>query len=390
MKHLFCTASAFALSATAALAGGVDRSGQPIGVLFEQGTYAELSFGSLRPDVSGSEVFPLPLPGVGGFDDSGDMAPDFVTFSAAFKHDVNDRLSFALILDKPYGAEVDYDDGTGYFAADSTATLHSFAATAIGRYKFTERISVHAGLRYQELSAKAVVPFVNGVDPSTGGGLPGVPSPGTPYEAYGKQDGGWGYVLGGAYEIPDIALRVALTYNSRIDHELDTTETSALGPDFETKTDITTPQSVNLDFQTGIAPDTLLFGGVRWVEWSEFDITPQAYETLTGGASLVSYEDDTYTYTLGVGRRFTEQWAGQVSVGYEKQNGGFASNLGPTDGQWSLGLGGSYTMDKIEISAGVRYVWIGDAETQAGPAAPVAEFEDNSAVGVGFKIGYTF
>ena len=39
-------------------------------------------------------------------------------------------------------------------------------------------------------------------------------------------------------------------------------------------TDVDTPQSVQLDFQTGVAPKTLVFGYVRWVDWSEFSISP--------------------------------------------------------------------------------------------------------------------
>ncbi len=32
-------------------------------------------------------------------------------------------------------------------------------------------------------------------------------------------------------------------------------------------TTITTPQSVNLDFQTGIMANTVAFANVRWVKW---------------------------------------------------------------------------------------------------------------------------
>ena len=61
--------------------------------------------------------------------------------------------------------------------------------------------------------------------------------------------------------------RVALTYNSAISYELPTTETSVLGT-VNSTTDTETPQSVNFEFQTGVAADTLLFGGVRWVDWT--------------------------------------------------------------------------------------------------------------------------
>lgn len=389
MKKTLTRATALALTASAAHAGGVDRSGQSIGALFEPGTYAELSFGSVSPDVSGTQLvtFPAVLGGSTAGSGSGDMTESYLQTSVALKHDYGDRLSVALILDQPFGAHVDYDTGTGYFASGANAELTSEAVTTIARYKFNRNFSVHGGLRYQRLAADAFIPYIT---------LPAGPLAGTPYSVSGKRDDGWGYLLGVAYERPDIALRVALTYNSAVTHDLDTTEDSAIGIGRSSTTEVETPQSVNLAFQTGIAEDTLLFGSVRWVDWSEFEIRPADYDTVTGtlaggaGSALVSYEDDRITYNLGIGRRFTEKWAGRVSVGYEPQSGNFASNLGPTDGIWSLGLGAAYTLDNVELSGGVRYAWIGDAETEVGPFSPAASFEDNHAVGVGFKLAFTY
>ncbi len=384
MKSAVCGATALLMSAGIAQAGGVERTAQSVMLVYEQGNRAELTFGSVRPEISGKAATPL----LGT--SSGNMSENYLSFGAAVKYDINDRLAFALIYDQPYGADVDYSSSRTYFAAGSTAELDSWALTAVLKYKLTDRFSVHGGLRYQSLGAKATIPFVAGVNPLTGAPLPGVTAPGTPYEADGKSDTGLGYLIGVAYEMPDIALRVALTYNSRIRHELSTTETTALG-NVSSTTSVDSPQSVNLEFQTGIAADTLLFGSVRWVDWSEFDISPKAYlDPRLGGQPLVSYEDDTVTYTLGVGRRFNEKWAGSVAVSYEPANGNYASNLGPKDGFWALRLGASYTMDNMEISGGVQYAWIGDTETRVGPFAPATKFEDNSALGIGLKVAFKF
>ncbi|SIS88258.1 Long-chain fatty acid transport protein [Roseivivax lentus] len=377
MKYAVLGASALALTAASAQAGGIDRTGQSIDMIFKPGTYAELSFGSARPEVSGSE-----LAGLGQGDaSSGDMTKGYLTLGLALKHDYNEKLSVGIIYDQPFGADVDYPTGTGYYAEGSNAEFNSEAFTLLGRYKLSERFSVHGGVRYQVVSAKAEVDnFINTLQAID-------------YEGQLEQASGFGYVVGAAYEIPDIALRVALTYNSEITTKHDTTEVNngAIGntPSTESDIEITTPQSVNLAFQTGVAADTLLFGGVRWVNWSEFDITPDVYEAVTGGP-LVAYENDTYTYSLGVGRRFSPEWAGSVSIGYEEQNGDIVSNLGPTDGFWSLGLGAAYTFENVEVSMGARYVWIGDAETRNAVAEPAGSFEDNTALGVGMKIGVTF
>ena len=44
------------------------------------------------------------------------------------------------------------------------------------------------------------------------------------YNVQLDQDWGVGFVVGAAYEIPDIAGRVSLTYNSKVEHQFDTVE----------------------------------------------------------------------------------------------------------------------------------------------------------------------
>ncbi len=362
-------AATVAAAATTAGAGAVDRSGQPIGILFEQGNRIEFSFTSVSPEVSGTQLFTGA--GVVG-SNSGDMTKSYGTIGVALKFALTPKFDFALIYDEPFGADVAYPPATstGYFAGGSTAQLNADALTALGRYKLGRGFSVHGGLRYQRLGAMAVVPFAGG------------------YSGTARDDDGIGYVLGVAYERPEIALRVALTYNSKIRHDMPTTETFGAGPAINSTTTVDTPQSVNLDFQTGVAPGTLVFGGVRWVNWSDFEIAPRAY-TTTIGSPLVSYDDDTITYTLGVGRQLNETWAVAVSASHEPATGGRKSNLSPTDGQTSLGLGVTYTQDEMKIQAGVRHIWIGDAVTKVGPA-PGGNFTDNTALAFGLKIGFSF
>ena len=109
----------FAVVATAgaALAGGLDRTGQSVGVLFEEGRYGELSFGAANPSVSGVEV----NPGL-GTDPSGSVSPSFTNLGFAYKADLNDTWSYAVIYDQPFGAAVDYPDGTAYFASGAVAS----------------------------------------------------------------------------------------------------------------------------------------------------------------------------------------------------------------------------------------------------------------------------
>lgn len=362
MKKLILTTTALTCAATSALAGGVERSNQSVGVLFEEGRYLEFGFVAANPSVSGE------IQTLGGPLQSEDMTDSYFNFGLAYKADLNDTWSYALIYNQPFGASVAYPE-VAYPFAGSTAELETHALTGILQYNLPSNMSFYAGLRAQSLQADALV---NAVPSFTG------------YTAEADRDYALGYLVGAAYERPDIALRVSLTYNSEIDHELDTVEDGLTPIPISSTTEITTPQSLHLEFQTGIAADTLLFGGVRWVDWTEFEIAPEIY-TAAVGAPLVSYEDDRTTFTLGLGRRLNENWAVAASVSYEEHTGSRTGNLGPTDGLLGVTLGGTYTKDNTKITGGISYVDIGDATTTAD-----AEFTGNSAIGVGLKVGYSF
>jgi long-subunit fatty acid transport protein len=365
-------AGAILASAGLAHAGAVDRSMQSTAIMFETGNYVELTFGYLWPSVEGTEV-----PALGG-QSSGNMYGNYSTGSLSFKTAINENVDIGFIIDKPYGADTQYPTGTGYFAAGTTANLDSTAYTALIKYRFPSNVSLMAGLRYQTLAADAFIPFLT-------------PRPGRtpPYTVVGEESGGWGYVLGVAWEKPEIAARVALTYNSAISYDLPTTETSALGVTDST-TNTETPQSVNLEFQTGIAADTLLFGGVRWVDWTQFVVAPPAYSALTRGQDLIFYNGDVFTYTLGVGYRFNETWSGAVTYVHDEPIDGYSLNLGPVDGYDSIALAATWTNGAIKVTGAVRYFNLGDTQTQLGALAPATNFDGNSAIGVGLRLGYTF
>ncbi|WP_417243734.1 OmpP1/FadL family transporter [Celeribacter sp.] len=357
MKTHLTLAAALAVGATGAYAGGMDRSGQSIAPIFEDGSYVELSFGSVSPTVSGT---------IGaGTVPSNDMAKSYLQLGAAYKRDLNDKLSMAVIFDQPYGADVDYGAASGsYPFVGSTATVDTNAVTGILRYKLSDRFAVHGGVRILQSSGEVAIPFYS-------------------YTMSTSTETDASYLIGASYEIPDIALRAALTYHSETDITFDTTENGSASGNMV----VTMPQTVNLDFQTGIAADTLLMASVRWAEWSATDISPNGFALATSGGSLVDYENDTYSYSIGIGRRFSEKLSGSATIGYERTIGTPVGNLGPTDGYTSIGLGMKYQVtEETAISGGLRYVWVGDATT----STIGGDFSDNKAIGIGFKISHTF
>lgn len=190
------------------------------------------------------------------------------------------------------------------------------------------------------------------------------------------------FLVGAAYEIPDIALRFALTYHFETEHSADTTET-ILGNTIRGEVDYVTPQSVNLDFQTGIAEGTLLTASYRWTEFSAVDVVPDFL-----GADLVNL-DDGERYTIGIARQFSDSFAASATFLYEPEGDDLVSPLGPTNGLMGLTLGGRYTNENVTLSGGVNYSVLGDASASVGGTG-VADFEGSSSVGIGFNAAFTF
>ena len=387
MKHLAAAAGLLALSANAVTAGGIDRSRLNYGILFEKGNYGELGFSSVSPDVSGTYI-----PAFGG-GSTGDMAGGYRTYSLSYKQDINDKLSFGLFVNTPYGADANYTKGpyTGL-----RANWDSTQLAALVRYEATPAVSVYGGLRYVRSKADINIP-----DALIRGGLAkagaagnaeaaaiaaGAPAGTLNYTAVGESDGRFGYIIGAAYEKPEIALRVGLTYESAIKHKFRTTESIAAIPSISGvgTTEVEMPKTLTLDFQSGIAKNTLLFGAIRWSEWSVWKVRPKGYGALFG-QDITNFENNVLTYQLGIGRKINENWSVFARASYEDAKGGIASRLSPTDGQKSFGIGGSYTKDALKITAGLEYVKLGDAVDGSGTA-----FAGNHAVGFGLSVGYRF
>ena len=224
----------------------------------------------------------------------------------------------------------------------------------------------------------------------------------TGYTAHLSPDQDYGYLAGISYSKPEIALKAALTYRSEIDHSMNIDENypvvAALGGDATQggTIDITTPESVNFDFQTGINPTTLATAKVRWVPWSDFSIVPPLYNEVSKratlddkGLSLVSYDDDQWVVELGLAKRLTPALAVSGNVGWDSGAGNPVTSLGPIEGYYSAGLGAKYNVtENWAISAGGKYLWFGDAEGQIPTKTIVSDFESNDGYVVGVKVSY--
>jgi long-subunit fatty acid transport protein len=379
IRYLLATAAV--LSAGAAHAGTISRSEQPVIILFEKGgetgRYVEGAISWGKPDVTGVDS---------DGNSTGQVGKENWLLGGGFKMDFNEKWSAALIYDQPFGADLEYQDSSLLYGGTggTNADVDALALTALARYKFNQNFSVHGGLRFARFGADA------SLDGTAFGPLQG-------YDFTGDEAWGVGGVVGVAYERPELALRVILTYSSEITYDLDSTEDfppPLAGFSGNSTTEVVSPQSVNLDFQTGVAKGTLVFGQIRWVNWDGFEVRPKGLDAVTG--QPLAFKDYNVThFKLGIGRQFTPTWAGAFQVNYTPDEDNLGGVLDVVDGNKGVVASGTYTAPNgVKVTGAAQYTWFGDSTIQSGrdangdPAG--AEFTDNSGLALLLRVAYNF
>ncbi|MEG0487413.1 MAG: outer membrane protein transport protein, partial [Acinetobacter sp.] len=304
-------------ASTYSYSAAMDQSGQSILAFLEDKNYFEVNATSIDPNISGRVRDRPDLVNADSRDlNTGDMAQSFQYYNAALKLQIAPKVSFGVIYDQPYGAEVEYPLRSNNTFSDNeiskqgtTVDVSSENISMLFGFQPNSYLNVYGGAVYQTVKGKVAL---RGNSMSIFNG----------YNADMKQDSAMGWLAGASFQIPEIALKAAITYRSKIKHKMDAQETIFSEPLIITqasKTEISTPQSVNLDFQTGVYQDTLAYLNARWVNWKDMTIRPTQFGALTElattelsqgtytkGFNLDEYKKDQYSITLGVGHQFTD------------------------------------------------------------------------------------
>ena len=384
MNHKINSVVTVLLATTSmATAGGMDRATTGTSTLFEVGSYAELSYASTTPSVGPNATPTL------GVDGGMNVTQSFTTTQFSFKTDLNDKLSVAISSNNnPFGVDVDYDDfatGGGAYAGITSlrANLDSTAVTVMARYKITDRVSAIAALKYQTVSGTAdvSVPLTTASLALGGSAVNG--------DVSLTRASDTNFIVGASYEIPEIALRVVGTYESEATFDPSViAEPSGVnkGPG-----QIKTPEVLMLEFQSGVAANTLVFGSIRQAKWENAQVKMSA---VYGNAQLSDFDNST-TYTLGVGRKFSDSFSASLSASMDTGDGDDASLLAPTGGSAAISLGGKYPLNNgMAISGGVSHR-VYDSATWYGRGAVLGggddvTFGDNSVTTLGMKLSVSF
>ena len=455
LKTLAVAVAAFSV-ASAASAAGLDRSGQDVTAFFQDGVYAETVYTYIDADVSGrdsADSVPNRNDYVKG-NKIDDIAEDYDFFRYGVKADINDTFSIGILYDEPFGASAEYTGDNNFVTKnDPDATVRALTGNptlTVGQAQTTQAAlagitnptivqqqqlagltvalnavqngitnegeNTNVEVRSENLTALLGVKLGANKNFQIYGGpvaqriqaevaLRGLAyGPATGYTSNSNPDMDYGYIAGISYSKPEIALKAALTYRSEIDHDVTISETYPLAgilagnPAAATQINeyqITTPKSINFDFQTGLNPTTLATAKVRWVPWSDFSIVPPLYNEVSkrsfgpDGLALVDYDDDQYQVEVGIAKRLAPALAVSGTVGWDSGAGDPTTSLGPIEGYYSVGLGAKYNVtENWAVSAGGKYLWFGDAQGRLPSGKIVADFEDNDGFILGAKISY--
>lgn len=443
--HLKTLAVAIATLSVASMtnAAGLDRSGQDVTAFLQDGTYAEAVYTYIDADVSGYDSANV-NPSQNDYErgnKTGDIAESYDFFRYGVKADINDTFSVGVLYDEPFGAAAEYTQSNFVANEDRNASGGALVGDGVdpqtaGAIALAESATAgentNVEVRSESLTGILGMKFGANKEFQVYGGpvaqriradvkLRGLAyEPATGYTSTSNPDMDYGYIAGISYSKPEIALKAALTYRSEIDHDMDISENypiagilaqgaalqqgatpaqaAAIGAAAANRSsnyEITTPESINFDFQTGINPTTLATAKVRWVPWSDFVITPPLYNDVSkrnygpDGLNLVEYEDDQWMVELGLAKRVAPALAISGTVGWDSGAGDPTTSLGPIDGYYSVGLGAKYNVtENWAVSAGGKYLWFGDAKGRLPSGKIVGDFQDNDGYILGLKLSY--
>ena len=390
MRNLISSFAAVALCSTPVLSGGWETGRLDNAFMYEEGGFGQFGALSVNYDVGANIQYPSAP--------KHKMAKDQSRTAFAVKMGLGNfdlgltrYHSGAIQLDGQGGNLDGCDPTTAAIALCSvvpSADVTIYSTALLARYSVTENISVFGGLNKFAL-ADSEVTTIAGY-----------------YKVDAKSENVT--VLGAAYEMPDIALRVEAVFQEETSTSL--SASSSLSPLLPTTpitgASYTIPETLTLNFQSGIAEDTLLFGSIHQQSWDTAQIVipanpnginPVTFAADTAVSAVGSSFSDKTSYSIGLGRKISDKLS--LSISYSQEAGGGPTTDDPftlSDGSQGITLGARYSLnDDVTISAGYNYTTAGDVTVihEVAPGVPsglTANYTDNSTSAVGVRLAFNF
>ncbi|WP_041417629.1 OmpP1/FadL family transporter [Shewanella woodyi] len=386
------------------LASGFDRGVVPPDFLYEKDDIVQVSLAVVKPDVRGKIVaspkatleaqasflqgqaaanpgnlalqqqaaqvtyLASKAPAVG--QETGNLPGDYERKGISLKKTINDDFTIGLQVTQPAGLDIAYPDEIfGVYVETEITSLDLLL-----KYQVNDVFSVFGGPRIQQNSSGGFANDLNG-------------------EFHYQGTTEVGYMVGAGYKNPDLHTQVLVSYTSDIKHTMDATPISGSGPvadgviatDYEGEVYINTPDHFQVAIKQPLSDKSALIASYRKSGWSQANIETN----LAGFESLTDFKD-VEAYTLGYGRKLTEEVALFATLLHQT---GEANVFGPVNNRTGAALIAQFKVDRFKVETGVTYFDLEDAETTIPMGAAgdvVTKFEGNSALAYTFRLGYYF
>jgi long-chain fatty acid transport protein len=319
------------------------------------------------------------------------------------KFDIGESISVGLGTFRAGAIQLSGGNGVGgNVAPTGDVTLDSTALML--NYNLTENVSFLGGITQNSLKDGNVTTLAGS------------------YDVSGATE--TGYLFGAAYSIPEIALKAEITYQPktkfatktafapsqamicgavalnggdcanltsanaqiRTGTQLAYDGAEAALTDNASATSLSLPETFAVNFQTGIATDTLLTASYRQASWGQSQIKISAPAT----AAIETQFADSEAYSIGIGRKFSEALSGSLT--YSKEGGGSSTSKSlftVSNGSEAISIGLQYKLENMTVSGGISKRNVGDV-TVTDAAAGQMIYKGNSVTAMGVKIAFAF
>jgi long-subunit fatty acid transport protein len=370
--------SLIAMSASMGHAGGVEDAALSAGFMFEDGSYGSVSVKSQSPSVKATQG--------GASVTTGSLVGSVTSTNIKAKMDVLDNMSVGITYYRQAGIKLDYQGNwTGAPAAAvlPKVDLDITALAVLLKYDFNENVSVLGGLKNGTTSDATV----------------SIPASSVTATSTGKS--ALSYIAGAAYEIPEIALRAELMYETSAAYSLPTafSDYRPLGGAFPGdpagKLNASTPDYINIYVQSGIAEDTLAYASARQANWKTNQVSMKHIATrgnddaqALGTPKDLSDFSDTTSYEIGLGRKFGTTWSSSISYNWEGGSGPTTTSMFTlSDGRQGISVGAKYNFsENTAITVGGNYTDFGKVTN----TATTAVLSGNTATTLGVSLSTSF
>ena len=365
-KNIITGVSLVALSAGMAQAGGFELQTLDTSSMYADGNAGSISIADINASVNGTRN------GV-----TTDTVKDQRVTNIGFKMDAG-AVAFGLYTYRSGAIQLSGGNSTANNYAP-TGDIDINSTTLMARYDITENISVLGGVTNNQLTTGNVTTIKGS------------------YDVTGASSAG--YMMGGAYSIPDIAFRAEILYQPKSKISTSTNYNASGGVynsaasiiSGEKDTEVSRPEMLTINLQSGIATDTLMFASYHSAKWSDAKVFVDGTQIQSSNVDPRINESfgDSEKFTIGVGRKFSESLSGSLSYSKEEGGGDASTSLFTfSNGTETLSAGLRYTIDNMDISFGVSRSQLGDVSVNGGLGNII--YEGNSVTAMGVKIAFAF